>query len=196
MDGKSQEAAAAAAGMSVRTARKWEAGALPSTSQEPRSWRTRSDPFEGVWDEEIVPLLVRDEDRILRATTLLELLDDRYPGRFGAGQLRTLQRRVREWRAVQGPDREVYFEQTHPPGREAQLDFTHCAELGIRIAGEAFDHLLFEFVLCFSGWRSVRLAFGETFEALVDGLQDALWELGGAPEIARSDNLSAAKVAP
>jgi hypothetical protein len=192
MDGKSQETAAAAAGMSVRTARKWETGALPSTSKQPRSWRTRRDPFEGVWDEEIVPLLVRDEDRILQATTLLELLDGRYPGRFGAAQLRTLQRRIRDWRAVQGPDREVYFEQTHPPGREAQLDFTHCAELGVRIAGEAFDHLLFEFVLCFSGWRSVCLAFGETFEALVDGLQGALWELGGSPEVVRSDNLSAA----
>ena len=79
MDGKSQESSAAAAGMSVRTARKWESGSLPSTSKEPRSWRTRRDPFEGVWDEEIVPLLMRDEDRILQATTLLELLDGRYP---------------------------------------------------------------------------------------------------------------------
>ena len=192
MKGKSQESAAAAAGMSVRTARKWESGALPSTSKQPRAWRTRRDPFEGVWGEEIVPLLVRDEDRVLQATTLLELLDGRYPGRFGAGQLRTLQRRIRDWRAVAGPEREVYFEQTHPPGREAQLDFTHGTELGVRIAGEAFDHLLFEFVLCFSGWRWVSLAFGETFEALVDGLQGALWELGGVPEIARSDNLSAA----
>jgi hypothetical protein len=192
MKGKSQESAAAAAGMSVRTARKWESGALPSTSKQPRAWRTRRDPFEGVWGEEIVPLLVRDEDRVLQATTLLELLDGRYPGRFGAGQLRTLQRRIRDWRAVAGPEREVYFEQTHPPGREAQLDFTHGTELGVRIAGEAFDHLLFEFVLCFSGWRWVSLAFGETFEALVDGLQGALWELGGVPEVARSDNLSAA----
>ncbi len=192
MKGKSQESAAAAAGMSVRTARKWESGALPSTSKQPRAWRTRRDPFEGVWDEEIVPLLVRDGDRILQATTLLELLDGRYPGRFGAGQLRTLQRRIRDWRAVAGPGREVYFEQTHPPGREAQLDFTHGTELGVRIAGEGFDHLLFEFVLCFSGWRWVCLAFGETFEALVEGLQGALWELGGVPEIARSDNLSAA----
>jgi hypothetical protein len=192
MDGKSQEAAAAAAGMSVRTARKWESGALPAASKRGRSWRTRRDPFEGVWDEEIVPLLVRDADRILQATTLLELLDGRYPGRFGAGQVRTLQRRIRDWRAVHGPEREVYFEQTHPPGREAQLDFTHGTELGVRIAGEAFDHLLFEFVLSFSGWRWVCLAFGETFEALVNGLQGALWELGGVPEIARSDNLSAA----
>jgi transposase InsO family protein len=192
MSGKSQEAAAAAAGMSVRTARKWEWGLFPSGSKKPRSWRTRPDPFEGVWDEEIVPLLVRDEAGILQATTLLELLEGRYPGRFGPAQLRTLQRRMRDWRAVQGPDREVYFEQVHPPGREGQLDFTHATELGVRIAGAPFEHLLFEFVLSFSGWRWVGLAYGETFEALVEGLQGALWALGGAPEIVRSDNLSAA----
>lgn len=192
MQGKSQESSAAAAGMSVRTARKWESGGLPSSSKESRSWRTRTDPFEGVWDEEIVPLLKRDEGRILQATTLFEWLENRHPGRFGVGQLRTLQRRIRDWRAVQGPDREVYFEQTHPPGREAQIDFTHCAELGVCIAGEPFDHLLFEFVLCFSGWRFVCLAFSETFEALVDGLQGSLFALGGVPEIVRSDNLSAA----
>jgi hypothetical protein len=193
MEGKSQEAAAAAAGMSVRTARGWEcAGSLPSASKAVRSWRTREDPFEGVWEEEIVPLLMRDEGRILQATTLFELLEGRHPGRFAPGQLRTLQRRMHDWRAVHGPDREVYFEQAHPPGREAQLDFTQATELGVRVAGARFEHLLFEFVLSYSGWRSVCLAFGETFEALVDGLQGALWELGGVPEIARSDNLSAA----
>lgn len=192
MEGKSQATAAAAAGMSVRTARKWESGALPSASKGTRTWRTRTDPFDGVWAEAIVPLLVRDEDRVLQATTLLEWLEDRYPGRFGPSQLRTLQRRMRDWRAVQGPEREIYFEQTHLPGREAQLDFTYGAELGVRIAGEPFEHLLFEFVLCFSGWRWVDLAFGETFEALVEGLQGALWELGGVPEVVRSDNLSAA----
>ena len=136
MQGKSQEASAAAAGMSVRTARKWESGSLPSTSKEPRSWRTRADPFEGVWDEEIVPLLVRDEERILQATTLFELLEQRHPGRFGVAQVRTLQRRIRDWRAVRGPDREVYFEQTHPPGREAQIDFTHCAVTLLRKSGQ------------------------------------------------------------
>jgi len=192
MNGKTQEAAAAAAGMSVRTARKWETGPLPSSDKPERSWRTRHDPFDGIWDEEIVPLLRRDERRILQATTLLELLDSRHPGRFGVGQLRTLQRRIRDWRAMQGPDREVYFEQTHLPGREAQIDFTHGSELGVTIAGRLFDHLLFEFVLCFSGWRWVGLAFGETFEALVDGLQGALWSLGGVVEIIRTDNLSAA----
>jgi hypothetical protein len=192
MEGKTQEAAAAASAMSVRSARKWETGPRPGDTKSERTWRTRKDPFEAVWDKEIVPLLRRDEDRVLEATTVLDLLDQRYPSRFGPGQLRTLQRRIRDWRALEGPDREVYFEQVHPPGREGQIDFTHGEELGVRIAGEAFDHLLFEFILCFSGWRYVCLAFGETFEALVDGLQGALWALGGVPEIARSDNLSAA----
>ena len=192
MEGKSQVAAAAVAGMSERTARKWETGPLPSSGNPARTWRTRRDPFEEVWAEEIVPLLERDVERVLQATTLLELLESRHPGRFALGQLRTLQRRVRDWRALHGPDREVYFEQAHPPGREAQIDFTHGAELGVTIAGEPFDHLLFEFILSFSGWRCVGLAFGETFEALVDGLQGALWSLGGVVEVVRSDNLSAA----
>jgi hypothetical protein len=108
-------------------------------------------------------LLRRDEDRVLQATTILDLLDKRYPGQFGEGQLRTLQRRMRDWRALHGPDREVFFEQVHPPGREAQVDFTHATELGVTIAGLLFPHLLFEFVLSFSGWRWVCLAFGETY---------------------------------
>jgi hypothetical protein len=192
MEGKSQEAAAAAAGMTVRTARSWERGPLPSQSKKERSWRTRNDPFEGVWETEIEPLLRRDEDRVLQATTIVELLEQRYPGRFGVGQVRTLQRRMRDWRALHGPDREVFFEQVHPPGREAQVDFTHASELGVTIAGVLFPHLLFEFVLSFSGWRWVCLAFGETYEALMDGLQGALFALGGVPEVVRTDNLSAA----
>jgi transposase len=192
LEGKTQEAAAAAAGMSVRTAREWERGALPSESKSPRSWRTRADPFEGVWESDLVPLLVRDVERVLQATTLYEWLEERHPGRFSPGQLRTLQRRLREWRAVSGPAREVYFEQKAVPGREAQIDFTHASSLGVTIAGEPFDHLLFEFVLRFSGWRFAQLAYGETYEALVEGLQNALWTLGAVPEVARSDNLSAA----
>lgn len=192
MEGKTQEAAAAAAGMSVRTARAWERGPLPSEKQTERAWRTRRDPFEAVWSQEIEPLLRRDPDRVLQATTVLDLLEQRHPGRFGAGQLRTLQRRMRDWRALHGPDREVFFEQVHPPGREAQLDFTHATELRVTIAGVPLPHLLFEFVLSFSGWRWVCVAFGETYEALMDGLQGALWALGGAPEVVRTDNLSAA----
>lgn len=192
MEGKSQEAAAAAAGMSERTARTWEKGPLPSERKKPRTWRTRQDPFEDVWDKDVVPLLKADEQGVLRASTLLKELQERYPDRFEDGQLRTLQRRISDWRAVYGPDREAYFPQEHPPGREAALDFTHCEDLEVTIAGVVFAHLLFAMKLSFSGWTWVQLAYRETFEALVRGLQGALWDLGGVPEVIRHDNLSAA----
>src|SRR5437879_6063480 len=108
------------------------------------------------------------------------------------GWFRTRQGRGRDWRALHGPGQEVYFEQVHPPGREAAVDFTHATELGVTIAGTLLRHLLFQFVLSASGWRWVAIAFGETFEALVAGLQGALWALGGVPAVLRSDNLSAA----
>jgi hypothetical protein len=192
MEKDTQQTAAAAAGMCERTARSWQDGPLPSETKEPRAWRTRADPFVEVWGSFCVPLLERDTAGILEAKTLLQELQVRFPGRFEQGQLRTLQRRVSDWRALHGPPQEVMFPQEHPPGREAAIDFTHCAELMITIAGVAFPHLLFELVLSFSGWTFIQLAFGETFEALVSGVQAALWALGGAPEVIRSDNLSAA----
>ena len=141
---------------------------------------------------ELEPLLRSDPDGELSATTILEWLDERHPGRFGSSQLRTLQRRIRDYRALHGPDREVYFQQEHPPGREAQVDFTHCSGLGVTIGGETFRHLLFHLVLSHSGWSYAEVCFGETFAALVKGLQGALWELGGVPRVIRTDNLSAA----
>ena len=127
----------------------------------------------------------------LRATTIIEWLEERFPGRFSASQLRTLQRRLQDWRALNDPDQEVYFPQEHPPGREAQLDFTHCNSLGVTIGGRRYRHLLFQLVLSHSGWRYAEVVAGETFLALKQGLQNALWELGGAPQVIRSDNTSA-----
>lgn len=192
MEGKSQEAAAAAAGVSVRTAREWQTGPLPSQTKKPRDWRTRPDPFAEVWEQRIVPWLVSDDDGALEATTILAQLEDEFPGRFGPKQLRSLQRRVRDWRALHGPAQEVFFEQQQIPGREAAIDFTHAKDLGVTIAGSPFEHLLFVFVLVFSGWTWIKVSLGETFEALVAGVQGALWSLGGVPEVLRSDNLSAA----
>ena len=192
MQGKTQEAAAAAAGMSVRSARTWQRGPLPLESKSSRAWRTRPDPFAAIWSEAVLPLLQRDPESALQATTVLEWLEERYPGRFSPAQLRTLQRRLRDWRALHGPEQEVFFPQVHPPGREAQMDFTDAGELRVNIAGLPFPHLFFEFILSHSGWRFVDLAFGETFEALQQGLQGALWALGGVPRVVRTDNLSAA----
>jgi len=192
MGGTKQETAAAAAGMGVRTARRWKTGTLPSERKKGRRWRTRKDPFEDVWDSDVVPLLKRDTKGELQAKTVMEELITRHPHRFSGRELRTLQRRIRDWRAVHGPDKEVYFEQEHPPGREAAMDFTHGTELEVTVGGEPLKHLLFVFRLSCSGWVWVCLAFGETFEALVAGLQGALWELGGRPSVVRHDNLSAA----
>ena len=192
MAGKTQEASAAAAGMSVRSARKWEHGLLPSQRHKPHIWRTRKDPFAEVFESELVPLLAEDSKGVLEATTLLAELNRRHPGQFSEGQLRTLQRRVRQWRALSGPDKEVFFPQEHPPGREAAYDFTNCDELGVTISGAPFEHLLFELVLSFSGWRWATVASSESYEALLLGVQEALWRLGGVVEVLRSDNLSAA----
>ena len=191
-DNKTIECAAAAADMSARSAHTWKTGPLPSQTKSPRHWRTRQDVFAEVWDTDIVPLLERDTQGVLEATTVIAELRRAHESRFDGRHLRTLQRRIRDWRALRGPEREVYFEQKHVPGREAAVDFTDCSSLGVSIAGQFFAHLLFQFILTYSRWRSVTLAFTETFEALVSGIQDALWRLGGVPEVLRSDNLSAA----
>jgi len=186
-----QAAAAAKAGLSERSARRIEiAEALPS-QRESRAWRTRIDPLTAVWESEVVPLL--ETDGALNAVTLLEELQRRYPGDYDTSVLRTLQRRVRQWRAVYGPEREVYFAQEHPPGRLGLSDFTVCDELEVIIAGIGFPHRLYQFALSHSGWRhAVVMEGGESFIALSNGLQSALWRLGGVPEEHRTDSLSAA----
>lgn len=186
-----QVAAAARAGISERSARRVEQSpALPSQRQ-PRSWRTRADPLGDVWEPEVVPLLQADAG--LNAVTLLEELQRRHPGVYDAGVLRTLQRRIRQWRAVHGAEREVYFAQEHPPGRLGLSDFTVCDELAVEIGGTPFPHRLYQFALAHSGWRhAVVVTSGESFMALSTGLQAALWRLGGVPEEHRTDSLSAA----
>lgn len=168
------------------------AGVVSIASAQAAYGRTREDPFAEVFESELAPLLAADREGILEATTSLAELNRRHPDRFDESQLRTLQRRVRQWRALNGPDKEVFFPQEHPPGREAAYDFTNCDELGVTICGAPFDHLLFELVLSFSGWRWPTVALSESFEALALSEQEALWRLGGVVEVLRSDNLSAA----
>ena len=192
MQGQTIETAAAAAGMSERSARTWKDGPMPSATITPRTWRTRVDPFAAVWASEIEPHLRGDEDGELLGTTLMDELCRKRPGEFDPGQVRTLQRQIRRWRAEHGPRQEVFFPQDHVPGHLGAFDFTHCGELGVTIAGVHFVHLMFQFVLAWSGWRYISLAMGETYEALLAGLQGALWTLRGVPKKIRQDNLSAA----
>jgi transposase len=188
--GIAQVTAAAKAGMCERTARKYaHSGRAPSQAKVPHTWRTRPDPFVDVWPE--VEALLR-QDGGLQAKTIWTELNERYPGRFSVGQLRTLQRRLLAWRVTAGPDREVFFPQTHLPGEQAQSDFTDMRQLEVMIAGQLFPHLLYHFVLTYSNWEAVSICPSESFEALSAGVQSALWRLGGVPLEHRTDNLSAA----
>jgi hypothetical protein len=134
--GIAQVTAAAKAGMSERTARKYaRSGRAPSQAKLPHTWRTRPDPFVDVWPE--IEALLR-QDGGLQAKTIWIELNERHADRFSVGQLRTLQRRMLAWRAKCGPDREVFFPQTHVPGEQAQSDFTDMRALEVMIAGQLF----------------------------------------------------------
>lgn len=192
--GKSLIAAAAKADMDEKTARKYrELGKLPSDIKVEHTWRTREDPFSEVWEEVKEKLEINPG---LEAKTLFEDLQRRYPGQFTDGQLRTLQRRVKIWRALEGPPKEVFFPQKHYPGELCQSDFTHMGSLGVTIQGRPFDHLIYHFVLTYSNWETGTICFSESFESLSEGLQNALWELGGVPKTHRTDRLSAAVKKP
>lgn len=188
--GSSQKLAAARSGMSERTVRKYEgAGELPSQLRKPRRYRTRENPFESDWPWVETQLRA---DPAFQVKTLFALLCEAFPGRYQEGQLRTLQRYVHAWRVEHGPEREVMFAQRHEPGRFAQSDFTSMNALGVTIAGEAFAHLIYHLVLTYSNVEAVRVCFSESFEALSEGLEGCLWQIGGVPEWHRTDNLSAA----
>jgi hypothetical protein len=128
----------------------------------------------------------------LEAKTIFEYLQRRYPGHFADGQLRTLQRRVKVWRATEGPAKEVFFAQRHQPGRLSASDFTHMNELGITIQGQSFPHLIYHLVLTYSNWESATVCYSESFESLCEGFQNAVWELGKVPQRHRTDRLSTA----
>ncbi len=182
--------AAAQAGMDEKTARKYrDSGQVPSQARRPHTWRTRPDPFAQVWDEVAAALAVNPG---LQAKTLFTQLQRQYPGHFSEGQLRTLQRRIKVWRATQGPPKEVFFPQVHRPGQLAQSDFTHMSSLSITLAGQPFEHLLYHFVLPYSNWETGMICFSESFESLSTGLQQALWALGGVPHQHQTDRLTAA----
>jgi hypothetical protein len=108
------------------------------------------------------------------------------------GQLRTLQRRIKRWQASEGPAQEVYFMQEHRAGELCESDFTHLTELGIRIAGQAFPHMLYHFVLTYSNWETGTICQSESFASLSEGLQNTLWELCGVPLLHRTDRMTAA----
>ena len=100
---------------------------------------------------------------------------------------------MRGWRAVEGPQRDVIFRQEHEPGRLGLSDFTDTSELAVTVDGVLLAHRLYHFRLAFSGFAHAHVVLGgESFVALAEGLQNALWALGCVPKEHRSDSLSAA----
>lgn len=182
--------AADRSGMDEKTARKYlRLGKLPSECRSSHSWRTRTDVYKDVWPE-VEEILQRDAR--IQAKAIFEHLSRKFEGQFQEGQLRTLQRQIKVWKAQHGTPKEVMFEQIHEPGKQSQSDFTHMGSLGVTIEGSPFDHLFFHFILPYSNWETGQVCFSEGFESFLKGFQDAAWELGGVCEEHRTDNFSAA----
>ncbi|NNE35420.1 MAG: IS21 family transposase [Rhodothermales bacterium] len=178
------------ADMDRKTAGKYiKCGRLPSEMPIVRTWRTREDPFSEHWEACRAML---EEIPELEAKSVFEWMCREYPGRYQEGQLRTFQRRVREWRALSGPEQEVFFVQEHKPGVRMSTDFTYMDELGVMIAGEAFPHRLYHCVLTYSNWEWGSICHSESLAALRTGIQNALTRLGHVPQEHWTDHSSAA----
>lgn len=189
-EGKPLYISAQRADICETTARKYvKSQRFPSDLKQPHTWRTRPDAFSDVWPR--VEAILADEPHF-EAKSAFEWLQREYPGRFFDNQLRTLQRRFRDWHATKGSAREVFFDQEHRPGFLGESDFTWMKDFGITITGVPFDHLLYHFVLTWSNWEHGTICFSESFESLSAGLQNALWRCGGVSEMHRTDRLSAA----
>lgn len=182
--------AAAKAGFSAATGYRLAQDAqLPSQKDEGRA-RRRPDPLAEIFDAEIVPLL--KEAPGLRSVAIFEEMQRRHP-ELGSRVRRTMERRIRGWRALHGEEQEVIFRQAHEPGRMGLSDFTDMADLGVTVAGVALVHRLYHFRLLWGGFEHAHVILGgESYVALAEGLQNALWAAGGAPLEHRSDSLSAA----
>ena len=182
--------AAARSGFSQATGYRLEQDPrLPSQRGQERT-RRRPDPLADIFDTEIVPLLQAAPG--LRAVAVFEEMCRRHP-ELDRGIRRTIERRIRAWRAIHGADQEVIFRQIHEPGQMGLSDFTGMGDLEVRIAGVLLDHRLYHFRLIWSGFEHAHVILGgESYVALAEGLQNALWTVGGAPREHRSDSLSAA----
>jgi len=141
-EGKSQDLSAAKAGISERTGRTIDKNKHRGKKGTIRDWQTREDPFASAWDSDVVPLL---KQGIFEATFLLEVLQKKYPDKFPDSTLRTLQRKMKRWRALSGPGKTVMFRQIHSPGELGISDFTHPNDIKITINGEPLEHIFYHF---------------------------------------------------
>jgi hypothetical protein len=185
-----QEVAAAKSGMSSKTARKYlSTNKLPSELKKERDWKTRTNVFEKDWDR--IEAMVNKSPG-LQAKTILSYLISEQPNKFNDSHERTLQRLLRKWRASNGSNNNIIFNQTIRAGKQSQSDYTSMNDLGISIKGNEFKHLLFHFILPYSKWEYASICSTESFDSLSKGYEDAVWNLGFVAPEHRTDNLSAA----
>ncbi|MGH9846250.1 MAG: IS21 family transposase [Blastocatellia bacterium] len=183
-------AAAAKAGFSTASGYRLAGESVLPSQRGTMRERRRPDPLADIFDSEIVPLLQAAPG--LRVVAIYEEMCRRHPD-LDPGIRRTMERRIRSWRALHGADQEVIFRQVHEPGRMGLSDFTDMGDLDVSIAGVPLDHRLYHFRLMWSGFEHAHVILGgESYVALAEGLQNALWAVGGAPREHRSDSLSAA----
>jgi len=174
--GKSQITAAAISGISERSGRRIDKDQIAPGNKPQRHWRTRKDSFIDIWKSEIVPMLSSSPE--LQPKTLFEYLQNKYPGEYGKSKERTFQRKVKKWKSQYGKGKEVMFMQRQVPGSMGLTDFTTLKKVTITVAGQPLSHILYHFRLAYSGWCHVKVILGgESFSALSEGLQDALWRL-------------------
>jgi hypothetical protein len=185
-----EAAAAAKAGVSLRTARNYiKTGGKMAEAKEWKWRQTHKDVFADVWPQ-IEMMLTTNPG--LQSQTLMQWVIDQFPEQFKWSHLRTLQRRISKWRGLKGPDLEVMFPQIHIAGKQSQSDWTHCDSLKVSIDGHPFPHMVFHFMLPYSRWETAFISQSESFEELTMGYMRAVAELGAVATEHRTDNLSAA----
>jgi len=151
--------------------------------------RRRPDPLTAIWPE--AERILQDAPEV-EAKALFEHLLARTDAPQAQRALRTFQRRVEAWRRRRGPPKEVFFPQARAPGASLQLDWTHAGELGVVIAGHAWDGLLCHGVLPYSNWQWAVPCRSESMLSLKLGAQAALWALGAVPAKLQTDHSSTA----
>jgi hypothetical protein len=185
-----QALSAAKAGLSEQTAHKIDHNKHRPKKDRKHDWETRKNPFAEIWDDFIVPMLIQG---VYESTFVLEEVQKKYPDQYSSKLLRTLQRKIKRWRAISGKAKDVMFMQEHKPGELGISDFTHPKKIQVTINGEPFEHIFYHFRLPYSGFNymQVFIGSGESYTAFAQGLQEALRYLGGVPKVHRTDSLSA-----
>lgn len=186
------EKAATIAGMHRNTASKMlKNGKVPKNKRKKQVASIKSQIIEEKHWHELASILKVSPE--LEATAGMDYLLNKYPDHYTGKEIRSLQRKFRDWRIEFGADQEVMFSQIYHPGERSQSDFIHMDYLKITISGQQYNHLLFHYVLAYSGWEDVLVCTGgESFYNLSSGYERAVWKLGGLTKTHRTDNLSAA----